>query len=97
MGLPKFWESTDRTFGGGGANTRFQRLVIKRVKHLVGYPNYEDPATLVHVHDKDGPNYGMGSVRTLADFHDMAGLDMVKRTSKGADWCIKNRRPPPGV
>ena len=95
MGLPKFWETQDRTFGSGGSNTRFMLMIVDRVKALVGYTSpVKNPAVLKHVQDADGPNYGLGTVRSLPEFLAFAGLDMVAMTSRQPAWCARNEYPP---
>ena len=95
LGLPKFWESQDRAFGSGGSNTRFMLMIVDRVKHMVGYESpVKNPAVLNHVNDRDGPNYGLGSHRSLAEFLQFAGLDMVAMTARSPSWCARNDYPP---
>ena len=96
LGLPKFWESTDRTFGSGGSNTKLMLMIVDRVKHVVGYPDPpKNAGVLAHLRDPDGPNYGLGGARPLSRFLDMAGLDMVKQTASTQGWCSKGQPPPP--
>ena len=96
LGLPKFWESTDRTFGSGGSNTKLMLMIVDRVKHVVGYPDPpKNAGVLAHLRDPDGPNYGLGGARPLSRFLDMAGLDMVKQTASTQGWCSKGQQPPP--
>ena len=95
LGLPKFWESQDRAFGSGGSNTRFMLMIVDRVKHMVGYESpVKNPDVLRHVSDHDGPNYGLGSHRSLAEFLRFAGLDMVAMTARSPIWCARNDYPP---
>ena len=96
LGLPKFWESTDRTFGAGGSNTKIQHMIIDRVKKIVGYlepPAYE--RVMAHIDDADGPNYGLGTARPLAKFLKLAGLDMAAKTVHPPPWCGQGKNPPP--
>ena len=95
LGLPKFWESQDRAFGSGGSNTRFMLMIVDRVKHMVGYESQvKNPDVLQHVNDRDGPNYGLGSHRSLTEFLQFAGLDMVAMTARSPGWCARNDYPP---
>ena len=98
LGLPKFWESTARTFGArGGFNTDLSLMIVDRVKHVVGYPEVADNATakwpqvLQHLNDQTGPNYGLGNQRTLADFLHQANIDMVQKQTGDALWCNERR------
>jgi hypothetical protein len=100
MGLPKFWETVGRVFGRPGFNTQLMHLGLCRVKNHLGYPecraggNELEPKTESAVLFAQ-QEYGMGTVRTLQQFLDFAGIDMQKMTIAGSlQWCIKGEDPP---
>jgi hypothetical protein len=97
MGLPKFWETVGRVFGRPGFNTQLMHIGICRVKNYMGYPEcMSGGADLV----SDGvlfesEHYGMGSVRTLDQFLDFAGIDMANmHIAPSLPWCNKGADPP---
>ena len=90
---PKFWETFARVFRHGMHNA-VQMLVLRRVKHTMGYP--EDTADLLkpnsllaHIDE-----YGMGHARPLREYLEMVGLDMVSKTVTKQDWCYTGKPPP---
>ena len=91
---PKFWETVGRAFKRPGFHNRLNKVVIRRVKHLLGYPECDDdlltPASL----SVDKERYGMGTYRTLMQYMDMVGLDPVAKTNRRLDWCYKGETPP---
>jgi len=94
MGLPKYWESVNRLYRGAADNNKFQRPVIKRVKHMVGYPDStlekirEEGIELV-LHDIE--YYGLGKDKTWQEYMDYAHMhvdekkDIIKCTPN--EWC----------
>ena len=90
MGLPKFWESVGRDSGRPGLNTRLQNHVIRRIKHLVGYP--EDTVEAIGaggdgivLTDKD--HYGLGTERTREAYLELTKIDPGKQQCHPMDWC----------
>jgi len=90
MGLPKFWGSVGRLFRRPGFNTPLQLKAVQRIKHLIGY---EDAAT-----DKveaagnldvltEFDNYAMGHERSLADYLQLVGIDVVNKKCNAISWC----------
>lgn len=94
MGLPKFWENTGRVFGrpGPGFNTQLQTISLKRVKHMVGYPDAttEDleklGATVVLT---DFQHYGPGETRTMDEFLKHVNIDVENEKCGNIAWCNK--------
>lgn len=94
MGLPKFWGTVGRLYGRAGMNTKLQGSVIKRIKHMVGYPD----ATLEKI--KEGKlefvlesldQYGLGTTRTKEEYMKFAGLEVDEKHAalqcKRIAWC----------
>ena len=94
MGLPKFWGSVGRLFGrpGPGFNTRLQKVLIRRVKSLVGYPEVapdivrEDGFGIVL---RDMEHYGMGNKRTLEAYHELTNINIKEHSCGRMAWCNK--------
>lgn len=91
---PKFWETVGRTFNRPGFHNRLNAIVIRRIKNMLEYPECDDellwPSTLKEHKDR----YGMGNFRTLKQYMDMVGLDVVAKTNRRLDWCHKGQTPP---
>lgn len=100
MGLPKFWESVGRRYGRPGLNTKLQGNVIKRVKHLVGYPD----ASLEKLKQLDIEfvlekieEYGMGDERKYnPDYMEFAGMSIDNEHDAlqchTISWCNEGRK-----
>ena len=93
MGLPKFWESVGRGSGRPGLSNRVQSHMIKRIKHMVGYP--ECTRDLVES-EGDGvvlaevEKYSMGTVRPAKDYLELTMIDPVAKKCPGRmPWCGK--------
>jgi len=94
MGLPKFWETVGRTYNrpGPGFNTKLQKIVIKRIKHLVGYPSASKEQV-----DSEGDGavlddieyYGLGNEETYTAYLEYAGIDVEKESCKLQQWCMQ--------
>lgn len=94
LGLPKFWESVDQFWGRPGIIYRAQAKVLKRIKHMVGYPD----ARLEHI-EKEGievvltemEEYGVGTVRSWKDFLEFASMEIDEEHSSvvchANTWC----------
>lgn len=99
MGLPKFWGSVGRLYGRPGMNNKLQVPLIKRLKHLAGYPD----ATLEKIKSAgleyvliDMEHYGVGHERTLQEYMQFAGISVDKEhdalTCTAIDWCSKGTK-----
>ena len=91
---PKFWGALQRSIGAGTHNS-LQQFVLPRVKHMVGYPEDADAAslkaaTLVGHLDV----YGLGTARPIADYAKYADFDFAEKRKSHVAWCIKGDRPP---
>ncbi len=92
MGLPKFWESVGRDAGRPGLNTKAQKHVLRRIKHMVGYTT--DTEELI---EKDGDgivltdfeHYSLGQNRTLQAYLELTNIDVVHQQCKSMPWCSK--------
>lgn len=92
---PKFWETVHRVFAYG-IHTPLQLMVLDRVKFLMKYPEaardmISTKSILAHVEE-----YAMGDVRTVDQYLEFAGLDMIKkRTYQDSNhWCKTGHVPP---
>mmetsp|Transcript_15258 Transcript_15258/g.28723 ORF Transcript_15258/g.28723 Transcript_15258/m.28723 type:complete len:529 (+) Transcript_15258:39-1625(+) len=83
---PKFWETVNRYFDKGVHNDIVE-LVIKRVKHMLGYPECAarlvQPPSVLHKLDR----WSMGRERSFSDYMHMVGLDPVNKVSTRNEWC----------
>jgi hypothetical protein len=90
MGLPKFWESVGRDAGRAGLNTRLQKHVLRRVKYLIGYTTDSE-----EILAKDGDSvsltnfehYSLGNERSLEDYLQLTGIDVIAEQCHSMDWC----------
>jgi len=97
MGLPKFWETVGRVFGRPNMNTELMHIGICRVKNHLGYPECLEgkgrdlkPGVLFAQ-----KYYGMGTVRTLDQYFEMAGIDMKNmKIDQNVPWCARGVDPP---
>lgn len=91
---PKFWETIHRTFTAGVHNP-LQMLVLNRVKYQLGYPesarDMVKPKTLFTAVEL----YGMGKERSLNEYLNIVGLDMMTKQVSYTAWC-ETGNPPPG-
>ena len=90
LGLPKFWESVGRDSGRPGLNTRLQSHVVRRVKHMVGYPG-DAVENLVqdgdHIVLMEYEHYSLGKVRSREDYLSLTNIDPEKQTCGTMKWC----------
>ena len=90
LGLPKFWEAVGRDSHRPNLNTRLQQHVIRRIKHMVGYPS-DSIAEIENANDEivlaDIEHYGMGKVRTREAYLALTFIDPVKEECKNMRWC----------
>ena len=93
---PKFWETFGRVFTPGMHNS-VQLLIIQRLKYTLGYPEAAEDLVMPQNLLVEIDAYGMGKERTLKQYMDMVGVDVVgkKVTKMAGDWCHKGK-PPPG-
>lgn len=90
LGLPKFWESVGRDSGRAGLNTRLQKHVLRRVKYMIGYTTDSEEML-----QKDGDtisltnfeHYSMGHVRSLEDYLEFTGIDVIEQKCPSMGWC----------
>lgn len=90
---PKFWESVHRAFSPGVHNP-LQALVLKRIKHQLGYPEaatdmLETKSLLTAVE-----HYSMGTERPLSEYLDIVGLNMTTKEVTMTHWCEEGKVPP---
>ncbi len=93
LGLPKFWESVGRDSGRGSLNTRLQKHVLRRVKHMLAYPT--DSRDMLQ---KDGDeislhnfaDYSMGHERSLEEYLQLTKINPSKLTTGKMEWCLKS-------
>lgn len=90
MGLPKYWESVTRTWHRPGMNNIITNRVIKRIKHIVLYPE----ATLSQItaeNDRimlsDVTHYGLGTERTGEEYLKLTNIDMKNKKCNHMTWC----------
>lgn len=92
LGLPKFWESVGRDSGRPGLNTRLQAHVIRRIKHMVGYPG-DAVESLVQEGDDvmltEFEHYSLGTTRTREAYLELTNIDVVAETCGRMPWCSK--------
>lgn len=93
LGLPKFWESVGRDSGRASLNTRLQKHVIRRVKHMLAYPTdskeiiqQEGDGISLHNFEK----YSLGHDRTLEDYLQWTHINPTKQETKKMEWCLKS-------
>eukprot|EP00586_Coscinodiscus_wailesii_P009993 CAMPEP_0172515650 /NCGR_PEP_ID=MMETSP1066-20121228/269627_1 /TAXON_ID=671091 /ORGANISM="Coscinodiscus wailesii, Strain CCMP2513" /LENGTH=570 /DNA_ID=CAMNT_0013296781 /DNA_START=45 /DNA_END=1757 /DNA_ORIENTATION=- len=92
MGLPKFWETVGRVFNrpGPGFNTRLQKIVIQRIKHMVGYPEITEEWVAQNSNPivlRDMKYYGAGSVRPRDDYIKLVNIDYKTQQCRHMKWC----------
>ena len=94
MGLPKFWGSVGKLYGRPGMNNKLQGPVIKRIKHMVGYPD----ASIEKIKEQNiefvlekADEYGLGTNRTMEEYMEFAGLSVDKKHDAlqchNIKWC----------
>eukprot|EP00546_Thalassionema_frauenfeldii_P017202 CAMPEP_0178898490 /NCGR_PEP_ID=MMETSP0786-20121207/2361_1 /TAXON_ID=186022 /ORGANISM="Thalassionema frauenfeldii, Strain CCMP 1798" /LENGTH=564 /DNA_ID=CAMNT_0020569217 /DNA_START=323 /DNA_END=2017 /DNA_ORIENTATION=- len=94
MGLPKFWESVDQFWGRPGIIYRAQAKVLKRIKHMVGYPDAKRESI-----EKEGievvlteiEEYGIGKERSWNEFLEFASMEIDEANKRVIcrinKWC----------
>ena len=96
LGLPKFWESVGRDSGRGSLNTRLQKHVIRRVKHMLSYPGdsrekIEQQGDGICLHNYE--HYTLGDERRLEDYLQWTKINPTKRETGKLEWCLKSKVP----
>lgn len=96
MGLPKFWGTVNRLYGRPGMNNKLQLPLIKRLKHLAGYPGYDVETLKEEGHEfvlQDLQLYGVGKEKTLEEYMAWAGISVDKAHNSlqcsRITWCSK--------
>jgi len=92
MGLPKFWGSVGRTYGrsGPGFNTVLQIEMIKRLKHLIGYPEVSREAIERQGNEfvlTEFEHYSMGTERTAEAYLELTEIDVKNQRCGHITWC----------
>lgn len=93
MGLPKFWESVGRDSGRASLNTRLQKHVLRRVKHMLGYPTDSEEKISAEgdaVSLSQFEYYSMGHERTLEDYLEWTKIDPVHQKTGSMGWCLQS-------
>jgi len=95
LGLPKFWESVNQYWHRPGISNRITGMVVRRVKHMVGYPDssrakLEESNQEVVLMDID--QYSMGNERSWQEYMDFAQMHIdhekeVIACSNTIPWC----------
>jgi len=93
LGLPKFWESVGRDSGRGSLNTRLQKHVLRRVKHILTYPTesrelIESQGDGVAMHNIE--HYTLGHERELEDYLHFTKINPTKLETGSLSWCLKS-------
>jgi hypothetical protein len=91
LGLPKFWESVGRDSNRGSLNTRLQRHVLRRVKHMLAYPTdsrekITTDGDAISLYNFE--HYSMGHERKLEDYLQWTKINPTKVTTGKMDWCL---------
>jgi hypothetical protein len=91
MGLPKFWENTMRVFGGRQAfDDKLSHVIIDRIKYMVGYVG-SDKLSIAKQEKSfiltNFEHYGPGHVRSVQEFLDHTGIDMLNESCNYIEWC----------
>ena len=90
LGLPKFWEAVGRDSHRPNLNTRLQQHVIRRIKHMVGYPTDTVEAIKGDGDEivlTDVEHYSMGTTRPAQDYLELTNIDPVKQKCGTMQWC----------
>ena len=90
---PKFWESNGRLFRGVGDSLEI--FVLNRIKNQLGYPEAATDMIQEKTILTNLDRYGMGSKRSLREYLDIVGLDMMQKQTIYTGWC-ENGKVPPG-
>lgn len=89
---PKFWESVNRFFKKPIHND-LADIVLKRVKHMLGYPESTadmiTPVSLLYRHEE----WGMGKERSFDTYMEMVGIHTKTKTITPNTWCDKGVWP----
>lgn len=94
LGLPKFWESVGRDSGRGSLNTRLQKHVLRRIKHMLAYPSdsrekLRADGDEISLHNFE--HYSLGHERTLEDYLQWTKINPTKLKTGKMEWCLKSQ------
>ena len=91
MGLPKFWENTMRVFNGRQAfDDRLSHVIIDRIKYMVGYEGSDEVSIAKQEKSfilTNLDHYGPGDIRSVQEFLDHTGIDMINESCNYIEWC----------
>lgn len=89
---PKFWESVNRFFKRPIHNDLVE-MVIKRVKHMLGYPESRpdmiNPVSVLYRSE----DWAMGKKRSFDAYMKMVGIDVMGKVISKNDWCLRGEWP----
>jgi hypothetical protein len=92
---PKFWESVNMIYSNGAIHNALTDLLLPRIQHLVGYPEAKRED---QVHPKSlltrFSQFGLGTKRKGADFIELMGFDLDKKTQRTPQWCTSGDLAP---
>jgi len=93
LGLPKFWESVGRDSGRASLNTRLQKHVLRRVKHMLTYPSdsrekIKSDGDEICLHNFE--HYSLGHERKLEDYLQMTTINPSKLKTGRIEWCLNS-------
>jgi [Skp1-protein]-hydroxyproline N-acetylglucosaminyltransferase len=90
---PKFWETMSRFFKHA-AHDDIEALVLLRITHQLGYPEAaRDLITETSVLS-DLAHYSMGHVRTIEQYMQYAGIDVMRKEIFMTNYCEEHIMPP---
>jgi [Skp1-protein]-hydroxyproline N-acetylglucosaminyltransferase len=90
MGLPKFWESVQRTWRQPSMNTMIQKQLIQRIKNIVLYSDVTVESIESNGNGivlRDAEHYGLGKARKGTEYLEFANIDMEAKQCKYMKWC----------
>ncbi|KAL7570546.1 hypothetical protein ACA910_004318 [Epithemia clementina (nom. ined.)] len=94
LGLPKFWETVNRLFHGATGLNQIQHVMIKRIKHMVGYPDSTREIIKTEGNEfilSDIEHYGLGTERTWDEYMEFAHLHINEKHNvidcSFIPWC----------
>uniref|UniRef100_A0A6U4ERP7 Glycosyltransferase 2-like domain-containing protein n=1 Tax=Phaeomonas parva TaxID=124430 RepID=A0A6U4ERP7_9STRA len=84
---PKFWETVNRRFRLPNFHNKFTNIMIHRPKHIAGYPESAADKVTVESALSDLDIYGAGPERSVEEFLEHVGLDVVAKKASKLHWC----------
>merc|ERR1712013_794739 len=89
----KFWETLATVFSAD-MHDELTVLVNRRIQHLLGYPGLlttpVEPEDLL----TRAQEYGLGNKRSLDEFLNFIGMDILGRQQEPPRWCTEGTAPP---